>query len=141
MRGWAWTSLTLGVVFLACAAWLAPAVSSSGRARASRAAQLGSRLGSQGCVNQGADRRYFAPLICSSQRRFSWKSNGPPRLWIIGNPRGTSVGLAWPPYLVFNTPRGRRWQMFRIGFRYDRNWRGYIFPTVACKGVSRPLRY
>jgi len=45
-------------------------------------------------------------------------------------------------YLVYNSPPGSgRWRMFRIGFRYDQNWRGYIFPTVAWKRVSHPLRY
>lgn len=61
---------------------------------------------------------------------------------LIGSQQRTSVGLAWPPYLVYNSPDGKgSWRMFRIGFRYDRNWRGYIFPTIAWKKVSIPLRY
>lgn len=31
--------------------------------------------------------------------------------------------------------------MFRVGFRYDRNWHGYIFPTAAWKVVATPLEY
>jgi len=31
--------------------------------------------------------------------------------------------------------------MFRAGFRYDRKWRGYIFPTAACKCLSKPVIY
>jgi hypothetical protein len=96
----------------------------------------------QGCVNQGSDRREFAPVICWLQQRMSWKSEQEPHFVSIGRPDGTNVGLAWPPYVVFNLPDGNgRWRMFRIGFRYDRTWRGYIFPTVAAKYVSQPLSY
>jgi hypothetical protein len=96
----------------------------------------------QGCVNQGSDRRIAATAICWAQRRLSWNSGHMPRFLLIGNSEGTSIGLAWPPYLVFNSPEGDgQWYMFRVGFRYDRNWRGYIFPTIAWKVVSKPLRY
>jgi hypothetical protein len=96
----------------------------------------------QGCVNQGKDRRGFAPVVCWLQRRMSWKSKHEPHFALIGKPDGTSLGLAWPPYVVFNMPDGNdHWRMFRIGFRYDRTWRGYIFPTIAAKRVSYPLRY
>lgn len=96
----------------------------------------------QGCVNQGADRRLFATVICGAQRHLSWKSDHEPYFLLIGNPAKTSVGLAWPPYFVFNSPRGNgQWRMFRMGFRYDRSWRGYIFPTIAWKTVREPLRY
>jgi hypothetical protein len=72
----------------------------------------------------------------------SWKSEHEPHFVLVGNPERTSIGLAWPPYLVYNSPDGGgHWRMFRIGFRYDQNWRGYIFPTVAWKLVSHPLRY
>jgi hypothetical protein len=97
---------------------------------------------SQGCVNQGSDPHVAATVICWAQRRFSWKSAHEPHFVLIGNPERTNIGLAWPPYLVYNSPDGSgRWRMFRIGFRYDQNWRGYIFPTVAWKRVSHPLRY
>ncbi len=96
----------------------------------------------QGCVNQGSDRRECATVICWLQRQMSWKSEHEPHFVLIGNPQGTNLGLAWPPYLVFNTPTGaNHWNMFRIGFRYDRSWRGYIFPTIAAKRLSQPLRY
>ncbi len=97
---------------------------------------------SQGCVNQGKDRRLAATVICWAQQRLSWKSNSKPDFLLIGNPKGMSIGLAWPPYFVLNSPDGHgQWYMFRIGFRYDRNWRGYIFPTIAWKVISKPLRY
>jgi hypothetical protein len=96
----------------------------------------------QGCVNQGKDRRGFAPVVCWLQRRMSWKSQHEPHFALVGKPNGTSLGVAWPPYAVFNISAGHhRWCMFRIGFRYDRTWRGYIFPTLAAKQISAPLRY
>jgi hypothetical protein len=96
----------------------------------------------QGCVNQGSDRRIAGSVICWAQRRLSWKSEREPRFVLLGRPERTSIGLAWPPYVVYNSSDGSGcWRMFRIGFRYDRAWRGYIFPTVAWKLLPRPLRY
>ena len=96
----------------------------------------------EGCVNQGQDHRMAASVICGAQQRLSWKSDHEPHFVLMGNPERTSVGLAWPPYLVYNSPAGDgRWRMFRIGFRYDRGWRGYIFPTIAWKLIAKPLRY
>jgi len=96
----------------------------------------------QGCVNEGGDCRMFAPVMCWSQRQMSWKSDREPHFVLLGNANRTHLGLAWPPYVVINSPDGTgRWRMFRIGFRYDRTWRGYIFPTIAAKYVNQPLRY
>jgi alkanesulfonate monooxygenase SsuD/methylene tetrahydromethanopterin reductase-like flavin-dependent oxidoreductase (luciferase family) len=96
----------------------------------------------QGCVNQGEDRRLAATVICGAQQRLSWKSEHEPHFVLIGRPERTSIGLAWPPYFVYNSPAGGgQWRMFRIGFRYDRGWRGYIFPTIAWKLIPKPLRY
>jgi len=96
----------------------------------------------QGCVNQGNDRREFAPVVCWLQRHLSWRSEHKPYFTSLGKPEGTHVGLAWPPYLVFNSPeKDGHWRIFRFGFRYDRTWRGYIFPTMAAKRLSQPLSY
>jgi hypothetical protein len=96
----------------------------------------------QGCVNQGRDLRVAGAFVCWAQRHLSWKSPHRPHFLLIGKPAGRSIGLAWPPYLVVNAPSSQgRWRMFRVGFRYDRNWRGYIFPTAAWKIVKRPLEY
>jgi hypothetical protein len=97
--------------------------------------------GDRGCVNQGNDSRNFAALTCCLQRHMSWNSEQEPHFVLICRPDRDNVGIAWPPYLVFNAP-GKKgsWLMLRIGFRYDRNWRGYIFPAVACKRVAKPWR-
>ena len=96
----------------------------------------------QGCVNQGSDARAGAPVVCWAQRRLSWRSKREPHFLLLGKRQNTSVGLAWPPYLVLNSPEKQgRWRMFRIGFRYDRTWHGYIFPTAAWKSIKAPLKY
>lgn len=105
----------------------------------------------QGCPGEGSDRRTFGWLICPLQRILSRKSLKQPRLLIIT--AGTSSSLhgsfypvlsaagIWPPYLVINVRRGLLWQMFRIGWRYDKNWKGYIGPSAALKKVAGPLTY
>ena len=96
----------------------------------------------QNCVNQGKDCRKLATIVCWLQRNLSWNSEKEPHFLTIGKPDRVNIGLAWPPYLVFNAPGTKgRWIMLRVGFRYDCNWHGYIFPTAACKYVSKPLRY
>jgi hypothetical protein len=61
---------------------------------------------------------------------------------MIGSADRIHVGVAWPPCLALDAlgAKGRR-LMLRIGFRYDRNWRGYIFPTVDCKREDKPLHF
>jgi len=96
----------------------------------------------QGCINQGNDRRIGAPVVCWLQRHLSWKSEREPHLHVFGDPQRRSLGVAWPPYLVYNSADGAgHWRMFRAGFRYDRKWRGYVFPTVARKCLAAPLDY
>ena len=96
----------------------------------------------QGCVNQGSDRRMAASVVCGMQQKLSWKSEHLPHLFRIGSARRTHVEIAWPPYVVFNkTEKPGHWLMFRLGFRYDRTWHGYIFPTAALKSLDHPLQY
>ncbi len=76
------------------------------------------------------------------QRHLSWKSRHEPNFLSVGRTDQVHFGLGWPPYAVLNWPDANgSWHMFRIGFRYDVNWHGYIFPTMALKRVRRPLRY
>jgi len=127
--------LAASCAFVLCLALAFPA-------RSAKSSNVSATPVSQGCVNQGSDPRVAATVVCWAQRHMSWKSEHEPHFVLVGNPERTNIGLAWPPYLVYNSPDGSgRWRMFRIGFRYDQNWRGYIFPTVAWKRVSRPLRY
>lgn len=113
----------------------------------------------QGCPGEGNDSRTLGWLICPLQRLLSRKSDKQPRLLIItaGTTSSPFGGLApvlaaagiWPPYLVVNIRIKQDphdafnflWRMFRIGWRYDRNWKGYIGPSAAWKKVLWPLTY
>ena len=129
---------SLSVAAIVFALWLALALGQ----RAPKVDVLSATPVDQGCVNQGNDRREFAPVVCWLQQHMSWKSEHEPHFALIGKPDRTSLGLAWPPYVVFNMSDGNdHWRMFRIGFRYDRTWRGFIFPTIAAKRILNPLRY
>ncbi len=104
-------------------------------------ASLGGASG-QGCVNQGSDPRMFPTVVCGMQQVLSWKSEHLPHLFRVGSRRRTHLAVAWPPYVVVNRPqKDGNWLMFRLGFRYDRTWHGYIFPTAALKEIERPLLY
>jgi len=95
--------------------------------------------GGHGCVNAAQDPRLDPfGLVCSLQRRFSYKSEHEPDLHIHAN-------WAWgvsPPYLVYNQRlAGKQWRLMRIGWRYDRHWRGYIGPAAAWKTIPDPLLF
>jgi len=96
----------------------------------------------QGCIHQGNDRRLGAPVVCWLQRHLSWQSQREPRVLAWGSPQARMGAVAWPPYMVYDSADGSgNWRMFRAGFRYDRKWHGYIFPTAACKCLEKPLLY
>ena len=95
--------------------------------------------GGHGCVNAGADTRIDPfGLVCAMQRRYSYKSSREPALH-------THATWAWgthPLYFVYNRKRAdRNWLLVRIGWRYDRSWRGYIGPSFAWKEIPEPLLY
>ena len=101
-------------------------------------------MANQNCVNEGEDSRLLGRIVCPLQRLLSWKSLKPPR-WLVCFRRSAygieyvSFGIAWPPYMIAQKYRG--WFdgpfpigfLLRIGFRYDVNWPGFIFPTAALK--------
>jgi hypothetical protein len=95
--------------------------------------------GGHGCVNAGTDTRIDPfGLVCALQRRYSYKSSREPKLH-------THETWAWgthPFYLVYNRNLGgSNWLLIRVGWRYDRNWRGYIGPSLAWKKIPQPLLY
>ena len=98
------------------------------------------------CTNEGKDRRYVRWLLCPLQNLLSFKSEREPR-WLVKKLRHDSIpdwpepgveagsyvslGIAWPPYAVYQRWRGAgRSILIRLGWRYDMNWRGYIFPAA-----------
>src|SRR5437762_4918760 len=106
------------------------------------------------CPDQGTNKRFLHWLICPLQRLLSWKSDKPPKL-LIGQTSYEGIlrfGIFFPPYIVIqkrsvkyniNPPDFsiiRRWFLFRFGWRYDVNWKGYIFPTLAIKfNLTNPM--
>lgn len=90
------------------------------------------------CVNQGADHRIAADIVCPLQRATSFHSSTKPR-WLFKFGHDAPSGLAFPPYLVVQHKGKTKWLLIRLGWRYDVNWMGYIFPTAAVKRVDGPL--
>jgi len=73
-------------------------------------------------VNAGDDVRYDPFGLSSAlQRALSFKA-----LWQYWP--GIFIGI-FPPFFVINVPlstKGNRYFLFRIGWRYDHGWPGYI---------------
>ena len=91
------------------------------------------------CVNAGQDER-LNPLgiVCWLQRHCSYKSGDEPKL----HKHDTWAWCVRPPYLVCNWRlRDGHYRLVRIGWRYDRNWHGFIGPGGAWKAVPAPLLY
>ena len=81
-------------------------------------------MADQGCPGEGADTRFLGWLVCPIQRFLSWRSSVEP----------LSIVVAFPPYIAVNVPlRNHDMLLIRFGWRYDRNWKGYLFPTGAAK--------
>jgi hypothetical protein len=93
----------------------------------------------QGCPGEGLDTRAWGWLICPLQQLLSWRTAKAPKTFKRFWP---AIAVCWPPYVVVNLKRSDgRWRMFRAGFRFDRTWKGYIFPSAAFKIVDQPLLY
>jgi hypothetical protein len=86
----------------------------------------------QGCVNEGTDTRTFGKWGCTIQRWLSFHSQTEP----------LSVLVCFPPFIAVNVPLpGGRYLILRAGFRYDKNWPGYIFPESAAKVKGQTIFY
>ena len=95
--------------------------------------------GGHGCVNAGPDARIDPfGLFCALQRQYSYKSSREPKL----HAHGTWAWGTHPSYFVYNRQLANgNWLLVRVGWRYDRNWRGYIGPSLAWKKIPQPLIY
>lgn len=95
--------------------------------------------GGHGCVNAGTDTRIDPfGLVCGLQRRYSYRSGREPKL----HTHGTWAWGTRPSYFVYNRKLADgNWLLVRVGWRYDRNWRGYIGPSFAWKEITEPLLY
>ena len=90
-------------------------------------------------MNAGTDTRIDPlGLVCALQRRYSYRSSREPEL----HTHGTWAWGTRPSYFVYNRKLADgNWLLVRVGWRYDRNWRGYIGPSFAWKEIPEPLLY
>jgi hypothetical protein len=80
-------------------------------------------------VNRGPDPRILGPVGGWIQSRLSFHSSTPPKALRLGS-KG-HIAVSWPPFLSIFVPYGDRFASFRLGWRYDHNWRGYIFDGIV----------
>ena len=82
------------------------------------------------CPGQGTDHHWG--WTCQLQWLLSFHSTTEP----------ASILLCFPPFIAVNVPlpRGKR-LVLRAGFRYDKNWEGYIFPEAAAKRTDHVILY
>ena len=85
-----------------------------------------------GCPGAGKDQRILPRLTCWLQRHLSFKSGTEP----------FSILICFPPFIAINIPIGKgRYAMVRAGFRFDRNWKGFLFPESAAKISDHVIFY
>jgi hypothetical protein len=96
------------------------------------------------CPGEGTDPRIWRWGTCWLQNRCSFHTPVEP----------LGILLAFPPFLAINCPVPtwlvRRFRptatpgwyvMARAGFRYDKNWKGYIVPELALKLMQSTVYY
>lgn len=93
-----------------------------------------------GYVNRGPDPRILGPVGGWIQRRLSFHSTTPPKGLKI--PLGSGhVAVTWPPFFsVFIPYAKKRWASFRIGWRWDHNWPGYIADAIVKLRINNVVR-
>ena len=89
-------------------------------------------------VNRGTDPRILGSWGGWVQQKLSFKAA----------PEPLQLLLAWPPYLSVAIPypwRARAWgwryATFRAGWRFDKNWRGYIFDIIVKLRMTQVVHY
>ena len=104
-------------------------------------------MANQGCINEGPDNRFLGFIICPLQRWFSFKSEEEPKWWKVWrkplpNPDPNwfqsyvTFGISFPKwYAVYiikqSQAKNGTFNVAYFGWRYDFNWRGYIFPALS----------
>jgi hypothetical protein len=87
-----------------------------------------------GFVNEGEDWRWDPfGLFSRIQRAASFHSDVEPFSILI---------CVVPPMVAVNIPLLRgKYLVLRVGFRYDGNWKGYIFPEGVIKVLDHTIFY
>jgi hypothetical protein len=82
-------------------------------------------------VNRGSDARILGPIGGWIQSKLSFHSGTPPNVLKLPLPKNGHLAVTWPPFLSIFVPYGDRFASFRLGWRHDYAWRGYIFDGIV----------
>lgn len=88
-------------------------------------------------INRGPDKRPLGKVGAILQQIFSL-----PFKWLHAPPLNLELFnqmIAIPPFLAINIPYGKKWATFRMGWRYDVNYKGYIADVIIKLKESGPL--
>lgn len=97
-------------------------------------------------VNRGTDPRILEtiPLIGSwskgLQNALSFRSTNPPHAVGVPLKRRGHIAVSWPLFVTVAKAKanGRFWT-FRIGWRWDGNWPGYIADVIVKTDMKTPV--
>jgi len=98
------------------------------------------------CPNEGTDPRIARYYTCNLQNAMSVKTDTEPFGIMICIPFFIAVNiplLGLTRYISTkkNKPLKPWYLMFRIGWRFDKHWPGYIFPEAALKVMQSTVYY
>lgn len=86
-------------------------------------------------VNRGTDARILGPWAGWVQSKLSFKAQ----------PEPASIMVGFPPYISIAIPypwKGEwRYATLRAGWRFDKNWRGYIFDVIIKLRMTQVVHY
>jgi len=95
-----------------------------------------------GCPHAGSDHRLFGRTGCWVQRKLTIENaQTPTKIWSLHVARFSMRIDPKHPHLLLEWPASSRklWR-FRAGYRWDPNARAYIFPAIAFKKVTGPMK-
>ena len=95
-----------------------------------------------GCPHAGSDRRLLGRCGCWVQRKLTIENAQTPTwIWSVRIKRFSMRIDPKHPHLLLEWPASSRklWR-FRAGYRWDANAKAYIFPAVAFKKVTGPMK-
>ena len=91
-------------------------------------------MAGQGCPGEGSDTRLLGRWGCAIQRALTWHCDEEPGGIMFCTPFYVCVNIKVP----YTT---RKYWHLRAGTRYDKNFKGYIFPEFASKVKDQPIWY
>lgn len=95
-------------------------------------------------VNRGPDPRIGGPvgwLLAAVQTLLSFHSTTPPKVAMLSLRHGGHLAICWPLFLSIFVWRGDgRWWSFRVGWRWDVNWPGYIADVIVKPDIDNVVQ-